>query len=675
MTQKRSELTVSPSGNPSKNIQPKNTTTDIEATKSIDTLNSSIHDLVTAIQKLNSQQTTSTKPNKANDDELLRIRQQQALFNLERSKLLAERQDAAYAEQQQQKAERKVAADEKSAHEYNPIERVGNAISHSQPGFVSKTLTAALTGGFGNLIGLDKVVGAGLGYVGGKISSAIGKPFQARAQQKEEQKAEERAINDAVKAAELNKKIQDILRSKGLAGPEGTGKQDTESNKVKPEALNKKTGFFGGEENEDDDSTTSSVEDDNPLEEQLLDKVSAIHETLLDMSGKTEDGKKEKKEEEEEAGSMFGGMLTKGLLAAGALALGAAAGAWISETVVGPAMNWLDENTNIFGGEDARQSMNAAQKATSGEQKDINIHSAEFSEFSALEVYMEETKDQEKSWWGGTKDDKVAERRGYLANAAKRGFEKTNPELVNEIDTQLKEGKITKEQADQMYIDKAKAARDEMLKQNEGKTNEQVQKEYQEREAARKAAEEAAKNGTAETSTAAADAAGQQEFTVMETKDHVIYGDLNKRQEQIENEILGYQTTKDKVQAEIDERLANGQTGGGIAARQEIINDMDRRIEQIEQPVGALKTFAENDDMYAVEINKDLLTDSGQLSEEGILLLKRQGVTDQQIQQISNVMNTSMQNNGSNVYQTNINQHSDTGVYATGDAARTMNMN
>jgi len=89
---------------------------------------------------------------------------------------------------------------------------------------------------------------------------------------------------------------------------------------------------------------------------------------------------------------------------------------------------------------------------------------------------------------------------------------------------------------------------------------------------------------------------------------------------------------------------------------------------------GAMRTWAENDDMYAVEINKDLLTNSGQLSEEGILILKRQGVTDQQMQQIQNIMNNSTNNNGSNIYQTNVTQHSDTGVYATGDAARTMAM-
>ena len=90
---------------------------------------------------------------------------------------------------------------------------------------------------------------------------------------------------------------------------------------------------------------------------------------------------------------------------------------------------------------------------------------------------------------------------------------------------------------------------------------------------------------------------------------------------------------------------------------------------------GALRTWSENDDMYAVEINKDLLTNSGQLSEEGILILKRQGVSDQQMSQIQNIIGNSTSNSSSNVYQTNITQHSDAPVYATGDAARTMNMN
>ena len=89
---------------------------------------------------------------------------------------------------------------------------------------------------------------------------------------------------------------------------------------------------------------------------------------------------------------------------------------------------------------------------------------------------------------------------------------------------------------------------------------------------------------------------------------------------------------------------------------------------------GTMRTWSENDDMYAVEINKDLLTNSGQLSEEGILILKRQGVTDQQMQQIQNVMNSSVNNSGSNIYQTNVTQYSDKPVYATGDAARTMDM-
>ena len=168
-------------------------------------------------------------------------------------------------------------------------------------------------------------------------------------------------------------------------------------------------------------------------------------------------------------------------------------------------------------------------------------------------------------------------------------------------------------------------------------------------------------------------AADKQSFTVQEKENSVVYGNVAKQEEQATADKARYEKLADKYTHAAQVNREAGKVSAA-AVRSGLAKEYSQKAKEMDNLTGALRTWSENDDMYAVEINKDLLTNSGQLSEEGILILKRQGVSDQQMQQIQNVMNSSVNNSGSNIYQTNVTQYSDKPIYATGDAARTMSM-
>lgn len=628
---------------------------------------------------------------KATEEAAIRqTRLQQAQFNLARSQELASQQNEDRARRLAENAGAQLKKEREEAGKYGPLAAASRGVSavyNAQSGPISKSITAALTGGIGNLIGLDKVVSAAGSGLGKLVGGIVGKPFQAMAQKREQNKADQKAIDNAVHAAELNKRIQDILKAKGLDGGDSGNAKDNK----------KKNG-----------GATEGASKDNPMRgvEERLDK---IHNTLVNMS---KGEKKEEKKEEEGffskimsiAGfligaiknvissgfgiiktiiaSIFGGVVGKGLASLATFAgkglaslggtiihgitaaapviapvlAGAAAfaiGGMIGKVLAEKTVNYLDENTNLMGGKNAKASMNVAAGVSKKENKDAAQMAGGMAEFDLLNTQYEQNKEEleaGKLW--GKSDEKVAQWRSMRARAARNSLNLSGYGKVAEvIDNAVKNKQISKEQGEELLIKRAKEITEEEKKKNEGRDLEEVKAENKAR----------IENHNVEV----ADAEKKQNFDVKENENSVVYGDTQRQAaaEAARNQTYTQIANEERQAAETDPEMAS------------VHEKVAEQYEKMTEFTGAMRTWSENDDMYAVEINKDLLTNSGQLSEEGILILKRQGVSDQQMSQIQNIIGNSTSNSSSNVYQTNITQHSDAPVYATGDAARTMNMN
>ena len=163
------------------------------------------------------------------------------------------------------------------AYKYGPMGEMWQGamnIRKAQSGTTAKVLTAALTGGFGNLLGLDKVVQWGGSKLLSGIGNKIGAPFKERTKKREQEKADQATIDKAVHDAQLNKRIEDTLAAQGFTKPEKESKGTKSSGATKGAA--DKTAFSG-----------------------IETRLDTIIETLKGMS-KTEKPKEEKKEKEDD---------------------------------------------------------------------------------------------------------------------------------------------------------------------------------------------------------------------------------------------------------------------------------------------------------------------------------------------------------------------------------------
>jgi len=683
-------------------------------------------------QEKASLQLASAKEKAARDAQLQSIRLQQAAFTLERSKELAKQQDEERAKRLEKEAEAELKRDREEAGKYGPVAAMGrgvSAVANAQSGVISKSLTAALTGGFGNLIGLDKLVSAAGSGLGKVASNIIGSPFQKMAKAREQKKADQQAIDNAVHAAELNERINAALRAKGFGESESVGKKKTEDKQAVDESAKS---FLSSKDDNKKKGTgaTKGATAENPAKgiEDRLDKIDA---SLKGMS-KTE----QKKEEKEDGNflSMLGSIVGKlgGFLMSNLPAILAVMGAaWVGNKLkqmwdgftslsVKLGQKILENGKSLwnglksFGSKAASGIKSAFSKiapkisqgisslfnsAKSTVSKVIsplkNIGSKVAAGISKLgQTGIGKAVGKVASKVGGfaAKTGKIfgkvlgpvmslMETGSVLKDAAKKGVANTvedykknwkwtdylNPSKMAAVGGAWIGDKV----GDFMswYKHKGKTPQQEaaeMLAKKNGTTVEQELEKLkpQSQRIAEAKTKELFTGKPVPLMSEAEKQADKQNLTVMSKENSVVYGDVAK-------------------QAAV--KAANDQRYKKIAAEERAKVDSDKPMSSVHAKIadeyekmteftGAMQTWSENDDMYAVEINKDLLTNSGQLSEEGILILKRQGVSDQQLQQVQSMMNNSIQNNGSNIVQNNITQRNDAAVYATGDAARTMAM-
>ena len=643
------------------------------------------------------QKAEAEKKKAADEANIRQVRLQQAQFNFARSQELAAQQNEDRARRLAENAEAQLKKEREEAGKYGPVAALGrgaSAVYNAQSGTISKSITAALTGGIGNLIGLDRVVSAAGKGLGKMVSGIAGRPFQAMAKKREQNKADQRAIDNAVHAAELNKRIQDVLKSKGLVDSD-KGDEKAKDSKKKKESS----------------GATKGATAEKPMKgtEDRLDK---IDNTLKGMS------KKEKVAEKEEGGffdkllavagfifnavkgvissglglvhsilgGIFGGAVGKGLASLASFAgkglaslgsvimhgitaaapviapiLAVAIGGVIGAYLAGKAVDWIDKNTNLTGGKSARASMKAAAGVGKKENKDAAQMAGGMAEFDLLNTQYEENKEELEAGrvWGKS-SEKVAQWRLMRANAARNSLKLSGYEnVVTAIDEAIKNKQISKEAGEDLLITRAKEVTERMKAANQGRDLEEVKAENLSRIENHKAK--------------VAEAERKQNFNIKEKENSVVYGNVAKQEEQAAADKARYEKLADKYTHAAQVNREAGKVSAA-AIRSNLAKEYGQKAKEIDELNGTMRTWSENDDMYAVEINKDLLTNSGQLSEEGILILKRQGMNDQQLQQVQNVMNNSINTSGSNIYQTNITQKSDPNVYASGDAARTMNM-
>lgn len=668
------------------------------------------------------QKAEEEKKKAADEASIRQVRLQQAQFNFARSQELAAQQNEDRARRLAENAEAQLKREREEVGKYGPLAAVGrgvSAVTGAQPGFASKSITAALTGGLGNLVGLDKVVSAAGSGLGKLATGIVGKPFQAMAKKREQNKADKQAIDNAVHAAELNKRIQDVLKAKGLAG-------DGESKDAKKK---------------DSSGATKGATATTPLKgtEDRLDK---IDNTLKGMT------RSEEKKEEKEEDSFFSKLLS------------------MAGSLIGKIGGFLSNNlgTILLAGlatyvglklKDLWAGFNSGMITYWGKAKNI-WNSIKSSNSKALQML----KSGASSVWNGLKSlgskvgtavksglskiaPKISNAMSAIANTAKGAFNSlktgiskvVNPlktlggkvtgaisklgntgigkvvskvggaaakgaklfgKVLGPVMSLIETGSVLKDAATKGtaqtiedykknwkwydYLNPSKMAAvgggwvgdkvGDLMSwwKHGGKTPQQEVAELR-----------AKQNGTTveeelkALQSPAQKAADKQSFTVKEKENSVVYGDVAKQEEQAAADKARYEKLADKYTHAAQVNKEAGKVSAA-AVRSNLAKEYGQKAKEMDELNGTMRTWSENDDMYAVEINKDLLTNSGQLSEEGILILKRQGVTDQQMQQIQNVMNSSVNNSGSNIYQTNVTQYSDKPVYATGDAARTMDM-
>lgn len=632
----------------------------------------------------------------------------------ERARILAER------------AKQKLQEDKKDpARNYGPVAALGrgvNAVRTNQPGTLSRAVTMALTGGIGNIFGLDKVLDATAGGIGKLAGNVIGTPFKALAKKRQEKKADKEAIRQAIHDAELQKRIQNELKARGLSESQNEKSENTENVPTeKPKGRPKKnqkqipggTNLKGKSKGEaKKGSGTTADRKKNPMKG-VEDRLDKIDNTLKKLS-------KPKAEEKKKEGKGIFDML---LSALGFLWNGV-------KTAIGAGFNMLMSGLSLVLGGVVRKGLGLAWKGLKAGSKFAwkglksggklawdgikaagkGIKTLATKAAPAVKTGLSKAasgiSNFAKGAWNSVKTgvSKVAApvkkvvskavaplakaggstagkalgavaKKAYLLDAVIGGAEdimavkEKGGEAV--LDEKRKKGLqgwdwISPYRWGQQFalatgVDKAAGwGVGKIMDMFLDSPEEMIAKSRQ-----HLAEMNAKKNGTTV----------EQELAILDAQD------ANRKQRLAEKE-AEHQVLNIKEKDE--ETLLNKQHLDTTAAtRKNAKKDKEigsvhestaKEYEEMTKLTSAMHTWAENDDMYAIEITKDLFTNSGQLSEEGILILKRQGVTDQQMQQIQNTINNSTNNNGSNIYQTNVTQHNDTGVYATGDAARTMTM-
>lgn len=641
------------------------------------------------------------------------IQEQAYQRDQDRSRMLAER------------AEQKLKADKEDlTRNYGPVAALGrgvDAIRTNQPGTLSRAVTMALTGGIGNIFGLDKVLDATAGGIGKLAGNIIGAPFKALSKKRQENKADKEAIRQAIRSAQLQKRIQSELEARGLSesqsendenAPIETPKGRTKKNQKQIPGGNDLKSKSNGEAKKG--SGTTADRKKNPMKG-VEDRLDKIDNTLKKLSKpKVEEKKKEGKGIFDMLLSALGflwngvktaistgfnlltsglnfllggltrkglGLAWNGLKAGGKLAWNGikAAGKGIKTlaTKAAPAVKagltkaasgisnfakgaWNSVKSGVSkiaapvkkvvskavaplakaGGSTAGKALGAVAKkaylldAVIGGAEDIMA----VKEKGGDAVLEEKRKKGLQGW------DWISPYRWGQQIALATGVDKAVGWGVGKIMDMFQD-------SPEEMMAKSRQRLAEMNAEKNGTTVEQELAILNTQEVNRK-------------QNLAAKEAERQALNVRDTGDTLVYGDVAKQK--AAETLLNKQHLEAAAEARRDAKK-DPEMGS-------VYEKVAEEYEEMTKFTGAMRTWAENDDMYAVEINKDLLTNSGQLSEEGILILKRQGVTDQQMQQIQNIMNNSTNNNGSNIYQTNVTQHNDTGVYATGDAARTMAM-
>ena len=739
------KVKISNSGDP--NIQKKNDTADtnekiltqlmnisqntMDSADAMAKTNNRINDLITAINTVNN--TSSNSPSSSGNDaknavnneriailkaereakeqkakeesDLRKIRLEQAAFSLNRQKELAKIQDEMRANALAKQAEAELKKDREEAGKYGPGAAIG-AVYNNQSGAISKSLTAALTGGFGNLIGLDKVVGAAGSFVGKKLNSLAGAPFQKMAKAREQKKADEKAIDNAIHTAELNQRIQKALQDRGLVGNSGSNAGPADDSVGITKRNKKQT-----------DSKTSSATETNELAgvENRLDK---INESLKGMSGDKAATKKEEKESSffEKILSIAGSLVSK-LMANLPTILAIMGAVWIGNKLkqlwdgftslsVKIGQKILENGKSIWNG-----IKGFASKAASGIKSAFSKVAPKISNgiktlVSGVKNTVSKVVTPLKNLGGkvaagisklgqtgvGKAVGKIASKVGGFAAKTGKVFGKVLGPVMSLMET----GSVFKDMAKKGvagsvedykknwkwtdYLNPSKMAAvggawigdkvGDLMSwfKHKGKTPEQEAAEMLAKKNGTTVEEELAKLKV----TPAEKAAQKQSMTVAETKDTVMYGDINKLNEAKKINDAGHKKAAEKLRAEAKELQAQGKIGAS-AARYDIAKEHEKLIGN--KPINGASTYSEGNGMYAIELDRNLVTDSGQLSAEGIMILQRSGRTEEELQQIQDIITQSItNNNGSNIYQTNVTQHNDTGVYATGDAARTMTM-
>ena len=644
------------------NIQKQQTT--LEKSSANILSNEKLQSFEKLLQKIAENKNNNTTTSSVNKEilitkraEILDIQKARLEAQIEREKILAQQADEDRAKRLVEEARRKNARDAKEASNYNPIARAASGIAHSQPSTFTQMLTAGLTGGIGNIFGLDKVLGAAGGFLWGKASSAIGKPFQARAQAKEQKAAEERAIKDAISKAELQQRIDQALKAKGLA-PENAS----------PNGNKKKKG--------DDDRTTASVEDRPDWHEQIDAKLEAIHQTLLGNANKDE----EKKEEEDNflmkmltgimglAGKAvglvtrlgefllgsLGKVLVSGLTAAAqvaapliAPAIALAVGGAVGYALAKGAVNKIAKNTNLLGDGTVQAQKQATAFINNANIKEYNERAGAYSGFSTMDTWI---KAQESVATNGGKNKKAVEefRRMRAVSASAALNEDGEEEFVAQIEASVKDKKLSRKEADELLIKKAmenaKAAREA----TKGKDIEQVRADNKARIEQRK---QSLKTKQTTDSNTQAESDSQQKINELNAESLMVANEKDK--EAIEESLEDVVSTEDaKILIKTDNM--------NLAAPTAVANANPNDIQ-------------DNTNIKANITQQDYLLPTESHPSEQSLLQRQMAMQHQeQMTQLQNNINNNTNNNGSNIYQTNITQHNDTSVYQTGDSARSM---
>ena len=605
--------------------------------------------------------------------------QEQALQrDRDRSRMLAER------------AEQKLQADKKDpARNYGPVAALGrgvNTIRTNQPGTLSRAATMALTGGIGNIFGLDKVLDATAGGIGKLAGNVIGTPFKALSKKRQEKKADKEAIRQAIHDAELQKRIQGELEARGLSESQNENSENTENTPIeKPKGRPKKnqkqipggTNLKGKSKGKaKKGSGTTADRKKNPMKG-VEDRLDKIDNTLKKLS-------KPKVEEKKKEGKGIFDMLSSAL---GFLWTGV-------KTAIGAGFNMLMSGLSLVLGGVVRKGLGLTWKGLKAGSKlawdgikaaGKGIKTLAAKATPAIKTGLSKAasgiSNFAKGAWNSVKTgvSKVAAPVKKVVSKAVAPLAKAGGSTA---------GKALGAVAKKAYLLDAVIGGAEDIIAVKEKGGEAVLDEKRKKglqgwdwiSPYRWGQQFALATGVDK---AAGWGVGKIMDMFLDSPEEMI---VKSRQRLAEMNAKKNGTTVEQELAILDVQDANRkQRLAEKEAEHQVLNIKDKEIESVHESTAkeyeemtkltsAMHTWAENDDMYAVEINKDLFTNSGQLSEEGILILKRQGVTDQQMQQIQNTINNSTNNNGSNIYQTNVTQHNDTGVYATGDAARTMAM-